>query len=109
MHVIACTQRPGAETIRLRLKAQFSGKVAAFFCKHDNRRVILDALPPPWLTRGRAVWKGEASDLVEFQVPYLSDEEAVRLLSARYASRVVEPDFGAAEAPATGEQSEEAA
>ena len=67
------------------------------------------ALPPPWLTRGRAVWKGEASDLVEFQVPYLSDEEAVRLLSARYASRVVEPDFGAAEAPATGEQSEEAA
>ena len=62
---------------------------------------------PPWLTRGRAVWKGEASDLVEFQVPYLSDEEAVRLLSARYAAGVVEPDFGAAEA--AGEQAEEEA
>ena len=52
----------------------------------------------------------ESAEMVEFQVPYLSDEEAVRLLSARYAPRVVEADFGRAEAPATGgEQSEEAA
>jgi hypothetical protein len=106
MHVIACTQRPGAETIRLRLKAQFSGKVAAFFCKHDNRRVILDALPPPWLTRGRAVWKGEASDHAEFQVPYGS--EAVWLRSARNATRVVEPDYGGLPG-ASDEQFEEAA
>jgi S-DNA-T family DNA segregation ATPase FtsK/SpoIIIE len=62
VHVIACTQRPDAETITPQLKAQFPGKVA-FFCTDDtNSRVILDdaaaaALPPPWLTRGRAVWK----------------------------------------------------
>ena len=114
VHVIACTQRPDAETITPQLKAQFPGKVA-FFCTDDmNSRVILDdaaaaALPPPWLTRGRAVWKGEASDLVEFQVPYLSDEEAVRLLSARYAARVVEPDFGADAEVAGAESEEEAA
>src|SRR5437763_5811832 len=114
VHVIACTQRPDAETITPQLKAQFPGKVA-FFCTDDmNSRVILDdaaaaALPPPWLTRGRAVWKGEASDLVEFQVPYLSDEEAVRLLSARYASRVVERGFGADAEVAGAESEEEAA
>jgi hypothetical protein len=66
MHVIACTQRPGAETITLQLKAQFWGNVV-FFSTDDSPRVILDALPPPRLTWGRAVWKGQAWDLVEFQ------------------------------------------
>jgi DNA segregation ATPase FtsK/SpoIIIE-like protein len=72
VHVIACTQRPDAETITPQLKAQFPGKVA-FFCTDDmDSRVILD------------------------------DAAA-----APYAARVVEPDFGAPEAPATGEQPKE--
>jgi S-DNA-T family DNA segregation ATPase FtsK/SpoIIIE len=116
IHLIACTQRPDAETITPQLRAQFPGKVAFYVTDAMNSRVILDdpaaaALPPPWLTRGRAVWKGESAQMVEFQVPYLSDEQAVRLLTPRYAAAaatVVEPDFGAGP-EAADDQSEEAA
>ena len=78
IHLIACTQRPDAETITRQLRARFPRKVAFYVTDAMKGRVISGrrggrrpaaSLPPPWLTRGRAVWKGESAQMVEFQVP----------------------------------------
>jgi S-DNA-T family DNA segregation ATPase FtsK/SpoIIIE len=86
IHLLVCTQRPDAEVVQGQVKAQLPATVAFRTRGESNSHVLLGetndaaALLPP--RKGRAVFQWETEGQV--QGPWLSVEDAARLLAERY-------------------------
>ena len=82
IHVITATQRPDAEAVPGQLKANLPATMAFRVRDSVNSRVLLGDGNPQAASlpaiAGRGIWQAEVQ--VEVQTPWLSREEAVRLL-----------------------------
>lgn len=82
LHMVLATQRPDRNAIDPITKANLQGRLCFSMADNASSMTILDSvraadLPP---IRGRAIWRS-GLDLVEVQVPQLTEEKAKEFLS----------------------------
>lgn len=81
-HIIVSTQRPDVKVIDGTIKTNLQGRLCFHMPDNASSMTILDSVRAADLPdiKGRAIWR-DGSELVEVQVPILSDDRIEELLS----------------------------
>lgn len=94
VHLIVASQRPDAQTVmKPRIKANMLARLAFTTSDAANSKIILDREGAESLggKQGRGIFQNGLSSII--QIPYMSDEVSLELLSPFYVEKEIENDY----------------